>query len=127
MKTKISHHNVKSALLAASLATLLAVSVFTETASAQGRSKKARRDAQSQAQPKNARAQSAGTATAVLPDATTAASNYVFSTATNASLTDMSGGTIQLLGPNTNDVASALTSIGFDFFFQGNVFAQFSI
>src|SRR5437016_2016130 len=45
--------------------------------------------------------------------------NYIFSTATNASLTDMSSGTTQLIGPDQDDAASAITNIGFDFFFQG--------
>ncbi|HEX8649375.1 MAG TPA: Calx-beta domain-containing protein [Pyrinomonadaceae bacterium] len=55
------------------------------------------------------------------------ASNYTFATATNASLTDMSTGTTQLLAGNIDDTASALTNIGFDFFFQGARFTQFSI
>ena len=53
--------------------------------------------------------------------------NYVFSTATNGNLTDMSTGTTQLLGANIDDTASALNSIGFDFYFQGARFSQFSI
>jgi hypothetical protein len=54
------------------------------------------------------------------------ASNYVFSTATNASLTDMSAGTTQLVAANQDDTASAVTNIGFDFYFQGARFSQFS-
>src|SRR6185436_19128211 len=42
-------------------------------------------------------------------------------------LTDMSSGTTQLLAANIDDTASALTNIGFDFFFQGARFTQFSI
>ena len=53
--------------------------------------------------------------------------NYVFTTATNGSLTDMSTGTTQLLGANIDDTASALNSIGFDFYFQGARFSQFGI
>lgn len=53
--------------------------------------------------------------------------NYVFVGATNGSLTDMSTGTTQLLGANIDDTASALNSIGFDFFFQGVRFTTFSI
>jgi hypothetical protein len=56
-----------------------------------------------------------------------ATGNYSFATATNASLTDMSSGTTQLLAANIDDTASALTNIGFDFYFQGARFAQFSI
>ncbi|HZM87357.1 MAG TPA: hypothetical protein VFF31_12600, partial [Blastocatellia bacterium] len=62
-----------------------------------------------------------------VPAAPQVASNYVFTTATNGSLTDMSSGTTQLLAANIDDTASALTNIGFDFFFQGARFTQFSI
>src|SRR5215831_5607072 len=55
------------------------------------------------------------------------ASNYTFSTATNASLTDMSSGTTQLIGPNVDDTATAQTSIGFDFFFDAIRYNQFSV
>ncbi len=55
------------------------------------------------------------------------ASNYGFTTATNASFVDMSTGTTQLLAANIDDTASALTNIGFDFYFQGTRFTQFSI
>jgi len=55
-----------------------------------------------------------------------ATSNYSFSTATDDSLTDMTGST-QLLAGNVDDTASAVTSIGFDFFFQGVRYAQFSV
>lgn len=63
----------------------------------------------------------------IFPEAPTNTANYVFTTATDASLTDMSSGTTQLLAANIDDTASALTSIGFDFFFQGARFTQFSI
>lgn len=61
------------------------------------------------------------------PGAIENAANYTFSTDTTASLTDMSNGTTQLLAANIDDTASALTNIGFDFFFQGSRFTQFSI
>jgi len=64
---------------------------------------------------------------AMAPLAVEVAGNYVFTTATNASLTDMSTGTTQLLAGNIDDTASPLTSIGFDFYFQGARFTQFSI
>lgn len=54
------------------------------------------------------------------------ASNYTFATATNASLTDMSAGTTTLVGANLDDTASAVQNIGFDFYFQGVRFSQFS-
>src|ERR1044072_8666940 len=69
----------------------------------------------------------AGKQSPAIPQVITVASNYTFATATNASLTDMSSGTTQLLAANIDDTASALTSIGFDFFFQGARFTQFSI
>ena len=61
------------------------------------------------------------------PMAPEVASNYAFVAATNGSLTDMTVGTTQLLGANIDDTASALTNIGFDFYFQGARFTQFSI
>ncbi|MDX6696266.1 MAG: hypothetical protein QOF02_3869 [Blastocatellia bacterium] len=61
------------------------------------------------------------------PSGPEVAGNYSFTTATNASLTDMSAGTTQLLAANIDDTASALTNIGFDFYFQGARFTQFSI
>lgn len=63
----------------------------------------------------------------VTPQAPNAAANYTFSTGTSGSLTDMSSGTTQLLAANVDDTASALTNIGFDFFFQSTSFTQFSI
>ncbi len=42
------------------------------------------------------------------PNAPEVASNYAFATATNASLTDMSAGTTQLLGANLDDTASTV-------------------
>src|ERR1044072_2777749 len=54
------------------------------------------------------------------------ASNYAFATATSASLTDMSTGTTTLVGANLDDTASAVQSIGFDFYFQGVRCSQFS-
>ena len=60
----------------------------------------------------------------IVPNATT---NYAFATGTTGSLADMSTGTTQLLAANLDDTASPLTDIGFDFFFQGARFTQFSI
>ncbi|MDF2382550.1 T9SS type A sorting domain-containing protein [Nostoc ellipsosporum NOK] len=53
--------------------------------------------------------------------------NYGFSTTTTGSLTNMSSGTTQLIAANSDDVASAVTDIGFDFYFQGARYAQFSV
>lgn len=52
--------------------------------------------------------------------------NYSFVTTTTGSLTDMSTGTTTLVGANLDDTASAVTNIGFDFWFQGVRFTQFS-
>jgi hypothetical protein len=53
--------------------------------------------------------------------------NYAYTTATNASLTDMSSGTTQLVAPSADDAASPLTNIGFDFYFLGTRYTQFSV
>ena len=63
---------------------------------------------------------------ALTPSSPQVASNYTFATATNASLTDMSTGTTQLVAANQDDTASAVNNIGFDFYFQGARFSQFS-
>lgn len=55
------------------------------------------------------------------------ASNYVFATTTTGSLANMSSGTTTLLVANVDDTASPLTSIGFDFWFQGVRYTQFSV
>lgn len=68
-------------------------------------------------------------ATVLLPVTATQAqssANYSFSTATNASLTDMSSGTTQLVAAGADDTASAVVPIGFDFFFLGTRYTQFS-
>jgi hypothetical protein len=71
-------------------------------------------------------APAAGEASEHAPLSAQVASNYVFSAATNASLTDMSSGTTLLLSANLDDSASPVNSIGFDFYFQGARFSQFS-
>jgi hypothetical protein len=61
--------------------------------------------------------------------------NYTFATSTAGSLAldmnggaiDMSTGTTQLIGAGADNSASAVTNIGFDFFFMGNRFTQFSV
>lgn len=53
-------------------------------------------------------------------------SNYTFSTNTTSSLNAMSGST-QLIGANQTEVASAVTNIGFDFWYMGQRFTQFSV
>ena len=60
------------------------------------------------------------------PNAPEVASNYTFATATNASLTDMSAGTTNSLGADVDDTAPGVQNIGFDFYFQGVRFSQFS-
>ena len=52
--------------------------------------------------------------------------NYTFTDGTNGSFTDMTGST-QLLAGNLDDNASAVTNIGFDFFFMGVRYTQFSV
>ncbi|HEV7644006.1 MAG TPA: hypothetical protein VGO50_08715 [Pyrinomonadaceae bacterium] len=53
--------------------------------------------------------------------------NYVFVGATNGSLTNMTSGTTTLLAANTDDTASPITNIGFDFYFQGIRYSTFAI
>jgi len=54
--------------------------------------------------------------------------NYTFSSATNGSLTDMTGST-DILVPTTvtGDFASAVTNIGFTFYFMGLPYTQYSV
>lgn len=60
--------------------------------------------------------------------------NYTFATNTTGSLVldansnaiDMSTGTTQLVAANSDDVASSVTTIGFDYYLYGSKFTQFS-
>ncbi len=54
------------------------------------------------------------------------AATYAFAP-TTAALEDMSAGTTQLVGPSADDTASAVTNIGFDFWFDGVRYTQFSV
>jgi hypothetical protein len=60
------------------------------------------------------------------PDLITA-TTYAFSSASGVALEDMSTGTTQLVGPSLDDTASAVTNIGFDFWYDGVRFTQFSV
>lgn len=53
--------------------------------------------------------------------------NYAFNTNDNETLEDMSSGTTQLIGASTNSTSSAVTDIGFDVWFMGERFTQFSV
>jgi hypothetical protein len=53
--------------------------------------------------------------------------NYVFTTATNGSLTDMSSGTTQLVAALQDDASSPVTNIGFEVWFMGARYTQFSV
>ena len=57
---------------------------------------------------------------------TPSTSNYTFSYVSNGSLTDMSSGTTQLVGATQDDSSSAVTNIGFDFWFMSTRYTQFS-
>jgi hypothetical protein len=66
---------------------------------------------------------------AVLPSGAALAqssANYAYTTATNGALVDMSSGTTLLIAADQDDVASAVTPIGFDLVFQGVAYSQFS-
>src|SRR5687767_12462982 len=55
------------------------------------------------------------------------ATTYPFATLTPVALEDMSTGTTQLVGPSLDDTVSAVTNIGFDFWYDGVRHAQFSV
>ncbi|MEO8461292.1 MAG: fibronectin type III domain-containing protein, partial [Dokdonella sp.] len=60
------------------------------------------------------------------PDLITGAT-YAFTSAAAVALEDMSSGTTTLVGANLDDTASAVTNIGFDFFYDAVRFTQFSV
>ena len=60
-------------------------------------------------------------------DAQANAANYAFTTTVTGSLADMSSGTTQLIAADQDDVASAVTLIGFDFYFMGARQDRFSV
>src|SRR5204862_4448573 len=63
----------------------------------------------------------------VLRAQTISATTYPFTNSTGATLEDMSAGTAQLLLAGLDDNASAVTDIGFDFWFTGARYTQFSV
>ena len=52
--------------------------------------------------------------------------NYAFTTSTTGSLTNMSTGTTQLVAALSDDIASPVSPIGFDFWLMGVKYTQFS-
>ena len=55
------------------------------------------------------------------------AASYAFAAPAGIALEDMSSGTTQLLGASLDDNASAVTPIGFDFWFDGVRYSEFSV
>jgi hypothetical protein len=55
------------------------------------------------------------------------ATTYLFTASTGVALEDMSSGTTQLVAPSVDDTASAVTNIGFDFWYDGVRHTQFSV
>ncbi|HEX7877954.1 MAG TPA: fibronectin type III domain-containing protein, partial [Candidatus Eisenbacteria bacterium] len=55
------------------------------------------------------------------------ATTYPFFSSTGATLEDMSASTTQLIAANSDDNASTVTDIGFDFWFGGTRYTQFSV
>jgi hypothetical protein len=55
------------------------------------------------------------------------ATTYPFTSAAGVALEDMSTGTAQLVAANLDDNASAVTNIGFEFWYDGVRFTQFSV
>lgn len=53
--------------------------------------------------------------------------NYAFAKTTNGSLVDMSSGTTLLVAGTQDDAASPITNIGFEFWFMGARYTQFSV
>ena len=58
---------------------------------------------------------------------TVSSTTYPFTSSASVALEDMSSGTTQLLGSNLDDNASSVTSIGFDFWFVGARYTEFSV
>src|SRR5262249_5222270 len=54
------------------------------------------------------------------------ATTYPFASSGGAALEDLSSGASPLLGPDQDDVGSSPTAIGFDFWFVGTRYTQFS-
>ncbi len=57
---------------------------------------------------------------------TPSAVNYAFVTTTTGTLTDMSSGTATLVAADQDDTSSSVTNIGFDFYYMGVRYSQFS-
>ena len=55
------------------------------------------------------------------------ATAYPFTSAAAVALENMSSGTTQLVAPDQDDTVSAVTNIGFDFWYDGVRFTQFSV
>lgn len=73
---------------------------------------------------KVSKAQPAPVERVMIPDAVSAG-NYAYTVGTNGTFTNMTGST-QLVGPAADDTASPITNIGFDFYFMGVRYSQFS-
>jgi hypothetical protein len=58
---------------------------------------------------------------------TISATTYPFGYSAGTALEDMSSGTSPLLGPDLDDNASSVTNIGFEFWFVGTRYTQFSV
>jgi len=85
------------------------------------------KEAKSEEQPDEAKTQAEGAQiVAPLPEAVTATS-YPFTSASGIALDDMSSGTTQLVAANQDDTASAVTNIGFDYWYDGVRTTQFSV
>jgi hypothetical protein len=55
------------------------------------------------------------------------ATSYPFTATTGVALEDMSTGTTQLVAASQDDTASAVTNLGFDYWYDGVRFTQFSV
>ena len=144
MKTKINHRSLKGAVAA-----LMAVSVLAVSGTAQAQSKSApiqSVSAVSKDVPINEKSQMPGKPEQVAQPAPApesaaetnrtifaaqpapglvTAGTYPFADASPATLEDMSSGTTQLIGANSDDGNSVAANIGFDYWFDGVRFTQF--
>ncbi|HEY6118668.1 MAG TPA: fibronectin type III domain-containing protein [Pyrinomonadaceae bacterium] len=120
--------------LAVIVTVLVAMGVLVSTASTQNPSPVVAVDTQpAMANPKTTDASSklatselaSDTALSNLPDLITAGT-YAFTSSSAVALEDMSSGTTQLVAANLDDTASGVNNIGFEFWFDGVRFTQFS-
>ena len=139
MKTKINHQTFKSV---AAIVALFAISFLTVAAAPPKAQNKgtgpgalppalsvADRDVDTSDQVSSKPGEPAPLEAALPPSSPDliTASTYTFTSANGVALESMASGTTQLVQGNVDDTASIIFNIGFDFFFDGFRFTQFSV